>query len=218
MVPDSFTYKEIETDTYKLTSWQKITNKTEPVRIYIEGDGYAFNHLGKPTTNPTPHGTFLREIAFNDPNQNVVYLGRVCQYVDDKRCSQKDWTSGRFSQEIVDATGQAIKEISGKQPTILIGYSGGALLSGLVIEQNPKLPVKKWITIAGVLNHASWTNYFDDAPLVDSVDLEKMPKVEQIHFVGEKDKTVPLELAKKWSEVQVIQNATHDSGWDGLKF
>lgn len=72
--------------------------------------------------------------------------------------------------------------------------------------------------IAGVLNHTSWTNYFDDAPLVDSVDLEKMPKVEQIHFVGEKDKTVPLELAKKWSEVQIIQNATHDSGWDGLKF
>ena len=217
-VPDSFTYKEIETDTYKLASWQKITNKTEPVRIYIEGDGYAFNHLGYPTTNPTPQGTFLREIAFNDPNPNVVYLSRVCQYVDDKRCTQKDWTTGRFSQEIVDATGQAIKEISGKQPTILIGYSGGALLSGLVIEQNPKLPVKKWITIAGVLNHASWTNYFDDAPLVDSVDLEKMPKVEQIHFVGEKDKTVPLELAKKWSEVQVIQNATHDSGWDGLKF
>ena len=217
-VPDSFRYKEIETDTYKLASWQKITDKESPIRIYIEGDGYAFNHLGYPTTNPTPRGTFLREIAFNDPNPNVVYLARPCQFVKDAKCNVKDWTTGRFSQDIVDATGQAIKEISRRQPIILVGYSGGALLSGLVINQNQKMPVKKWITLAGVLNHTSWTNYFNDAPLVDSVDLEKMPKVDQIHFVGEKDKTVPLELAKKWSEVQVIQNATHDSGWNELNF
>ena len=26
VVPDSFTYKEIETDTYKLASWQKISD------------------------------------------------------------------------------------------------------------------------------------------------------------------------------------------------
>ena len=113
VVPDSFRYKEIETGTYKLASWQKITNNTGPIRIYIEGDGYAFNHLGQPTTNPTPRGTFLREVAFNDSNPNVVYLARACQFVDDKRCTQKDWTTGRFSQGIIDATTQAIKEISG---------------------------------------------------------------------------------------------------------
>ena len=55
-VPDSFMYKEIETDSYKLASWQKITDIKSPIRIYIEGDGYAFNHLGYPTTNPTPRG------------------------------------------------------------------------------------------------------------------------------------------------------------------
>ena len=41
VIPDTFTYKEIETDTYKLASWQKITDTKSPVRIYIEGDGYA---------------------------------------------------------------------------------------------------------------------------------------------------------------------------------
>ena len=46
VVPDSFTYREIQTDIYKLASWQKITDSKAPVRIYIEGDGHAFNHLG----------------------------------------------------------------------------------------------------------------------------------------------------------------------------
>lgn len=105
VVPDSFTYKEIETDSYKLASWQKITDKKAPVRIYIEGDGYAFNHLGQPTTNPTPPGTLVREMAFNDSNKNVVYLARACQFVDDNRCNVKDWRTGRFSQDIVDAIG-----------------------------------------------------------------------------------------------------------------
>ncbi len=110
VAPDSFTYKEIQTDSYRLASRQKIADKKAPVRIYIEGDGYAFNHLGQPTTNPTPRGTFLRKIAFNDPNANIVYLARPCQFVEDRLCTQKDWTTGRFSQDIVNSTTQAIKK------------------------------------------------------------------------------------------------------------
>ncbi len=53
-VPDSFTYKEIETKDFKLASWQKISNPQGVYKIYIEGDGYAFNAYGKPTQNPTP--------------------------------------------------------------------------------------------------------------------------------------------------------------------
>ena len=154
-------YLEIKTDTYTLASWQKILDRGAPIRIYIEGDGNAFNNTGQPTTNPTPKGTFLRKIAFDDPNPNVIYLARPCQYVRDARCHQKDWTTGRFSQEIVDSTTQAIKSIikniSNKSPVILIGYSGGALLSGLVISQNPQIPVKRWMTLAGVFNHGKWT-------------------------------------------------------------
>lgn len=217
VVPDSFTYKEIQTDTYKLASWQKITDTKSPIRIYIEGDGYAFNHLGYPTTNPTPRGTFLREIAFNDLNANVVYLARPCQFVEDKRCSQKDWTTGRFSQDIVNSTAQAIKNISGKQPIILIGYSGGALLSGLVIEQNSKLPVKKWITLAGVLNHTKWTEDLNLPPLKDSVELKKLPSIPQLHLIGDKDKTVSYKLTKSIVDNKnliVIPNATHDRGYE----
>ena len=215
-VPDSFTYKEIETDTYKLASWQKITDTKSPIRIYIEGDGYAFNHAGQPTNNPTPHGTFLREIAFNDPNQNVVYLGRVCQYVDDKRCSQKDWTTGRFSQDIINSTAQAIKKVSGKQEIILVGYSGGALLSGLIINQNPEMPVKKWFTLAGVLNHSKWTENLNLPPLKDSIDLKTLPNIPQLHLIGDKDTTVSYKLTESLVDSKnlvVIPGATHDKGY-----
>ena len=215
-VPDSFMYKEIETDAYKIASWQKITDTKSPIRIYIEGDGYAFNHLGYPTTNPTPRGTFLREIVFNDPNPNVVYLARACQYVDDKRCSQKDWTTGRFSQDIINSTAQAIKKVSGKQEIILIGYSGGALLSGLIINQNPKIPVKKWITLAGVLNHTKWTEDLNLPPLKDSIDLKTLPTIPQLHLIGDKDTTVSYKLTESLVDNKnliIIPSATHDKGY-----
>lgn len=217
VVPDTFAYKEIQTDSYKLASWQKITDESQPIRIYIEGDGYAFNYAGQPTNDPTPRGTFLREIVFNDPNANVVYLARPCQFVDDKHCTQKDWTTGRFSQDIVNSTTQAIKSITGKQPMILIGYSGGALLSGLVIEQNPKLPVKKWITLAGVLNHTKWTEDLKLPPLKDSIDLEKLPIVSQLHLIGDKDTTVSYKLTESLvnrDSLIIIQKAKHDSGYE----
>ena len=48
---------------YILASWYQITAPGEPIRIYIEGDGNAFDITGQPTDNPTPQSPFLREIA-----------------------------------------------------------------------------------------------------------------------------------------------------------
>lgn len=215
--PDSFVYQEIQTDIYRLASWQKIMDKNAPIHIYLEGDGNAFNHRGRPTSNPTPHGTFLREIAFNDPNDNVIYLARPCQYVSDEHCNQTDWTTGRFSQDIINATALAIKDISQGRPIFLIGYSGGALLSGLVINQNPTLPVKKWITLAGVLNHTRWTENLKLPPLIHSLDLERLPTIPQLHLIGDKDKIVPYQLTESLvdkNNLIIIPNATHNAGFE----
>lgn len=215
-IPDSYQYKEIQTRTYKLVSWQKITDKTQPIRIYIEGDGHAFNYAGMPTSNPTPKGTFLREIAFNDPNPNVVYLARPCQYVTDSVCTQKDWTTGRFSQKSIDSIAEAIKSIVKDNQTILIGYSGGALLSGLVINQNSDINVQKWITIAGVLNHTKWTQTLNLQPLINSLDLDTLPNIPQIHYIGNKDTIIPSELTQSIvpkKDLVIVQNASHDNGY-----
>ena len=217
--PAEFIYKEIKTDDYVLASWQKITDDSSPVRIYVEGDGRAYTSKGYPTTDPTPKSYFLRNISFNDVHENVVYLARPCQYIKNKNCSNIDWTTGRFSQKIVDNMSQAIKQIAEDKEIILIGYSGGGLICGLIINQHKNdLNIIKWITVAGLLNHTNWTKHFNYIPLKDSLDLDTIPNISQTHYIGKKDKVIPykltLDIVDKKNCV-IIENATHNSGFEG---
>ena len=214
VVPDGFQYVPIKTDSYEIATWQKIDNpKNNLIHIYIEGDGHAFDAYGQPTSDPTPRGTLMRDLAAADNFENVVYMARPCQFIMNEYCNESDWTNGRFSQKIIDAQSRAIKQIAKNKSVTLIGYSGGAMVSGLVIKQNPKLKVDKWITIAGVLNHKMWTEYFGDEPLMKSLNMETLQNVPQVHFVGGHDKVVPYDLAKNWANeenIKLIPNASHD--------
>lgn len=209
-----FEYKPIKTTEYEIASWQKINNpQNKNIHIYIEGDGNSFTPYGHPSSDPTPRGTFMRDMAKQDSFDNVVYMARPCQFIMDKNCKKSDWTIGRFSQDIINAQSQAIKQIANNKRITLIGYSGGAMVSGLVIKQHPEMKFKEWITIAGVLNHNKWTQYFHDTPLSESLDMDTLPKVKQTHFVGGKDKIVPYDLAKQWTnadDIKLIPNATHN--------
>lgn len=213
-VPDDFNFVPVKSGEYEIATWQKINNpENKNIHIYIEGDGYAFDAYGRPTSDPTPHGTFVRDLIARDSAENVVYMARPCQFIKTDSCKETDWTQGRFSQKIIDAESEAVKQIAKDKNITLIGYSGGAMVSGLIILQNPKLKVEKWITVAGVLDHKKWTSYFGDEDLTESVNMKKLPNVAQIHFVGGCDETVPYELAKTWSDeadIKSVPNATHD--------
>ena len=213
VAPDDFQYVPVQTETYQIATWQKINApEKDTIHIYIEGDGNSFDSYGMPTDDPTPRGTFVRDLATRDNFENVVYVARPCQFIMDERCSESDWTTGRFSQKIIASESMAIKQIAKNKKIILIGYSGGAMVSGLIIKQNPKLRVEKWITIAGVLNHKKWTEYFGDKPLSESLNMETLPNVQQTHFVGGRDEIVPYDLAKTWADgkdIKIIPNATH---------
>ena len=216
--PEDFVFVPIKTEQYEIATWQKINNpKNNKIHIYVEGDGNAFNAYGRPTSDPTPQGSFVRDMAMRDSFDNVVYMARPCQFIIYVSCEETDWTSGRFAQKIVDAESSVIKQIAGDKNITLIGYSGGAMISGLIIEQNPKLKIDKWITIAGVLNHEKWTQYFGDEKLNESINLAKLPNVKQVHYVGEHDSVGPYELAKTWaneSDIKLVPNATHDNFGD----
>ena len=216
--PEDFIFVPVKTEQYEIATWQKINNpKNNKIHIYVEGDGNAFNVYGRPTSDPTPRGTFVRDMAVRDSFDNVVYMARPCQFIIYDSCEEIDWTSGRFAQKIIDTESSVIKQIAENKNITLIGYSGGAMISGLIIEQNPKLKIDKWITIAGVLNHEKWTQYFGDEKLSESINLEKLPDVKQIHYVGEKDSVVPYELAKAWaneSDIKIVPNATHTNFGD----
>lgn len=214
-VPKNFLYQEITTQTYTLASWQKITDKKAPLRIYVEGDGYAFDRHGNPTDDPTPKSTLVRKLAFNDPNPNVAYVARPCQFIKTEFCTQKVWSTGRFSREAVQALYETSKSMANEREIIYIGYSGGALLTGLVIQNYPHLRVRKWITLAGLLDHKAWSDYMHLYPLSHSLNLTELPKIAQIHFIGGKDKIIPLPLMQKITKgknLTVIPNAEHSKG------
>lgn len=213
-VPNDFSTHIIDNPHHDIMAYTRLHDIKLPIHIYIEGDGNAFNAYGHPTNNPTPRGTFMRELMASDNHPNVVYLARPCQYTGIQNCTVSDWTDGRFAPEIIKSVSAAIDKIAGNRPIVLIGYSGGAMISGLAILQNPQWNVKKWITIAGVLNHSDWTQYFNDAPLVKSVDMRALPQVSQTHYIAEFDDVVPNELSYKWADKQdiiLIPGATHDA-------
>ncbi|MBP5485727.1 MAG: hypothetical protein J6Y07_03415 [Alphaproteobacteria bacterium] len=211
---DVFTFVPVSAGGFDIATYQKITDTHAPVHIYIEGDGHAFDAYGTPTDDPTPRGTMLRDLAMRDTAANVIYMARPCQFIMSGNCTKKYWTDGRFAPVVVDAMGAAVTQVADGRQIVLVGYSGGAMVSGLVIKRNPGLPVKKWITIAGVLNHAGWTEYFGDAPLRTSLDLRNLPNVHALHYVGADDEVVPNALSQKWigdsGKIVVIPNAGHE--------
>ena len=208
------TITPIRPDLYSVATIQHITDAAAPVHIYIEGDGRSFDTSGRATRDPTPRSRFMRNMAMADDFPNVAYIARPCQFVMDPKCNLSDWTDGRFSKQMVDSVAYAIKTIAGTRPVILIGFSGGAMISGLVIQNHTEIDVKQWITIAGVLNHADWTKYFGDTPLARSLNMNTLPHVSQVHYVAENDKTVPYSLSKKWvgkNKLVTIPDADHNT-------
>lgn len=220
--PADFVYKKVETRNFTIATWQKVTNPAAPYKIYIEGDGYAFNSYGRATQDPTPHGTLVRELAFGDKSPNVIYLARPCQYVKSPICSKRHWTTARFAPEIINTEYEAIKQIAGNNPVILVGFSGGAQVSGLVATAKPGLNVKKIITIAGNLDHLAWTQYHNLPPLNESMNLEsyrkQFAKIPQIHYVGNDDKVMPPILVQEFvgdnDLIVEVKEATHNTGWE----
>ena len=204
-----------------IASWYKIQSVGEPIKVYVEGDGAAFDIHNQPTDNPTPKSEFMRQLAAGDPSPNVAYLGRPCQYLQTNACSEKDWTTGRFSKTVIDSMDTAVLALMKKARTnqvILIGFSGGAQVTGQIAARHPE-KVKKWITISGVLDVNAWTSYHGDSPLKDSISLKKnkIKKVNQIHYAGEKDDVVPPKLILDFAgkeNVVVVKKASHGDGFE----
>ena len=223
-VPPEFTSKTVETPDFDFMVMQKITQPNKSYKIYIEGDGYAFNAYGEPTTDPTPHGTLVRQIAFGDLHPNVVYMARACQFVQHKLCTQKYWTTARFAPEIITAQADAVKQIIGNNAVTLVGFSGGAQIAGLIAVTHPEIKVQKIITIAGNLDHPAWTKHHRVPPLSESADLndyrEELAQIEQTHYVGTEDTIMPPFLNENFvndtHRIVVVKGADHNSGWDSV--
>lgn len=226
-IPSDFVYKKINTDIFTLASWQKISNNDEIIKIYIEGDGASFDAYGRATKDPTPKGRMIRELAFGDMSSNVVYLARPCQYIMNDICSVRHWTTARFSHEVIISVYQAIKQIAENREVILVGFSGGAQVAGLVASTKKDLKIKKIITVAGNLDHLAWIQYHNLPSLSESMNLADYKneyfKIPQKHFVGNKDSVIPPKLnfdflGENNIDIEVVDEASHSTGWDSIYY
>ncbi|MEX0951887.1 MAG: alpha/beta hydrolase [Gammaproteobacteria bacterium] len=174
----------------------------DPV-VYIEGDGRAYVSRHRVSADPTPRNPLAFKLATDDPSPAVIYMARPCQFVASARCQPHDWTSHRYSTEIVGAMSGVLDNLH-KAYAInhyaLAGYSGGGVIAALLAQQ--RADILSLTTVAANLDHAAWTRHFGDTPLTGSLNpmdnVEMLGKLPQIHLAGATDKTVPAFVGERF--------------------
>lgn len=229
-IQHNFKKTYIQANKFNLASYQKILQPGSDVNIYIEGDGRAWSGRYRLSSDPSPrYGTTMR-LATLDPNPNIVYLARPCQYSPEDLktvCDSKYWSLARYSLEVVSSLDMAISKIK-KQCAAknihLIGYSGGGALAVLIAAQ--RTDVASIRTVAGNLDLSTMDVIHKTTPLSESLDpiavAKKIQHIPQLHFVGGKDHVVPKIVAQNFVRtagldsraVILIKNAAHNTQWD----
>ncbi|WP_256679461.1 alpha/beta hydrolase [Pseudomonas sp. Fl4BN1] len=215
---------------FQLQSYGPPTYTVNPVlTLYLEGDGFAWINSRQPSPDPTPLDPLALKLAMTQPTGNAAYLGRPCQYLGATRppCQKRYWTGARFAEDVVLSLDQAadqLKARAGAQRLILVGYSGGGTLALLLAAR--RSDVELVVTVAGNLDHASWTRRHMVTPLKDSLNpanlRPSLANLRQVHLVGDADSVMPADLAKGFiasypagsrAIVRVIPGYDHHCCW-----
>ncbi len=227
-----FSKSLIKTDTFLLTTYQRIQTYGEPLRIYIEGDGRAWVRK-RLSLDPTPKKPLILKLASIDPSENVAYIARPCQYTPKNIEPYFDsayWTNKRFSETVIASMDQAItslKNAAGSEHIELIGYSGGGAVTVLVTAR--RNDITQFATIAGNLDHEAINAYHKVKPLKDSLNpidvTAQISQIPQKHFIGNKDKVIPGYISKNFveklgpdapCEIIVAHECSHSKGWEKI--
>ncbi|MBV5320304.1 MAG: alpha/beta hydrolase [Sulfuricurvum sp.] len=197
------------------------------MRVYIEGDGFAWKTRSKLSDNPTPINPLAAKLMAADPTRCKVYIARPCQYTNDSKCHSEYWGSRRFSREIIDSYQDALNQIkksNGIEQFDIIGYSGGGAIA--VLSAEGRHDVRHIITVAGNLDTDGWVAYHALSPLEGSLNpadkADAVSNIPQTHFVGGKDTVVPIDMFQSYSKRVskpnrlrnvICEECTHSDGW-----
>jgi hypothetical protein len=227
---NGFTKNLIPGRNFTLVSYVKIGKVGDPLVIYIEGDGLAWESRSRVSSDPTPTGQLVMRLAVLDPSPNVAYLARPGQYVSlgASPCDAKYWTAKRFSPEVIDDADLAVsrlRDIAGARSVSLVGYSGGGAVAALVAARRDDVTGLR--TIAGNLDCDAVSKSNNVSPLKGSlnpVDIaDKLKTVPQRHFIASGDRIIPVSVAESFADkagdvkhesITVVKGATHHSGWE----
>ena len=222
----------LQTRQFTVVSWSRITPPVNSLRVYIEGDGFAWKSRAQPSSNPTPHNPVALKLAASDKTNNVLYLARPCQFLNTPLpagCGANWWTNDRFSPVIIDAMNDALEQVVSKYPGVtleLVGYSGGGNIAALLAER--RKDVRALRTVAGNLDVAFVNAQHRVTPMpnaLSAIDRAAMLRhLPQTHFSGEEDNTVPPAVAERFQQavggdcvrVERVAGMAHGSDWASI--
>jgi hypothetical protein len=220
---------EIPSNGFVLSSFQRINHNNSPIRIYIEGDGFAWITRTEPSDDPTPKNALALKLALKDTASNVVYLARPCQYslAKSPKCNVNKWTDERFSSEMMHVMSlglDSIKSAHPRQSFELIAYSGGATIALMLAAQRHDIISLR--TVAGNLSPKLVNKHHKVSAMNNAVDpieiSNKIAFIPQIHFYGTDDKIVPQWIAetylksikdKRCAQMIAVEKTSHEDGW-----
>ena len=205
-----------------------VPNTLDSLIIYIEGDGRIVGPSGLVSANPTPRRPIGWELALYDPAPAVLYLPRLGQYSNAYPATSHSqyWTEKRFAPEIVQATSRALDAAKAHTQATrlhLVGFSGGGAIACLLAAQRDD--VASLVTVAGLLDHATWTRTHGYKPLAGSLNpadfVHKLLHIPQIHFYGSQDERIQPEVSAQFLRLAPFANAQrlpvavdHNNGWN----
>lgn len=210
-------YKNTESFARKKSS---VTSATEILHVYLEGDGSPWRYRTVVMPDPTPRNPLMLRLMALD-EQESVYIGRPCYNGTsaDPGCESRLWTSGRYSNQVVESMAAAIDVLSKRlkpDEIRLFGHSGGGALALLLAEKLPL--VTHVVTIAGNLDTDAWTDHHGYTPLFSSLNPAKQPtlrqQVKQWHLVGGRDTVIPVQIVKPFVSSQVAASGFLYQGYD----
>ena len=199
------------------------------LHIYIEGDGQAWLNRHRIASDPTPANPLMLRLMALDTAESV-YIGRPCYFsrgfvvpLEDPACSAYWWTSGRYSEKVVNSMAQVIAQLGKKNSAfVFIGHSGGGTLATLLAQRSDK--TLALVTAAANLNLSAWADFHQYTPLYGSLDPSLMAQLSQeivqLHYLGSKDR----EIKPQWQErflmrhsrasLILLTDVSHEHGWE----
>lgn len=221
--------ENISTTTFTIATWRRITPPVDSLRVYIEGDGFAWKSRTKPSDDPTPRNPVGLALAATDIHQNVLYLARPCQFIGPPlpaNCSVNIWTQDRFSPAVVEAMDAALSQVVQRYPGVkldLVGYSGGGNIAALLATH--RTDVRSLRTVAGNLDVAYVNALHHVTPMPTALSASDVAPalraLPQVHYSGEADTTVPPVVARRFQQavggkciqIKEVHGMGHGSDW-----
>lgn len=223
--------RKIEAKGLHFQLWERMHEEGAPVNIYIEGDGDTDADYDGTPANPV--GLHL---ASRDNAENLGWIGRPCQFQevpDDKKCAPKNWSTDRFSPEIIAAYNEILDEMVKRydlKGINLIGYDGGAnIAAAIAAERSDVLTLR---TVAGDLTPDMLPpNTTKKSPAKTRLGQNNVragnvaPQISglpQRHFIGGLDEITPQAnyraFRSKMGETgciheTIVPDADHTRGW-----